>query len=362
MLRESRAVPIEDTGKIIQITDACGYGSVGNFCKIINEVAASLTKLVCFNLGKATKFGCQCDERYLQLRGLFYPSWFIGAHFPNYAFSHLRKALYRSSNQHVIHYLTSSCPPIKHNGRTIVTFHDFVYEDYPENNVTHAYAKMRQRNDKKYMKADYGMVFTNYMKSVLIDKGFFGEVKVVPHPFFYDFKPLPNKEDLRRRIGLPLNKKIIISVSTNEKRKNLAMVKKVAETLQDDFILVRVGPSIGTGYSFNNVPPNVLNDLYAASDVLLFPSLKEGFGIPVIEAMASGIPVVLSDTDLFREVSSGMGFFADPNNLTELVNAIKEALTVNNKFITNSQKAVEKHRLPNFSSIINEFYLKVLNS
>lgn|GEM_PF-837029 len=65
-----------------------------------------------------------------------------------------------------------------------------------------------------------------------------------------------------------------------------------------------------------------LQSLVGRSEGLLFPSFYEGFGVPVVEAMATGRPVMASDVSSLREVSGGLGFYCDPSAPESIANAI----------------------------------------
>ncbi|MFQ5353947.1 MAG: glycosyltransferase family 4 protein, partial [Thermodesulfobacteriota bacterium] len=66
--------------------------------------------------------------------------------------------------------------------------------------------------------------------------------------------------------------------------------------------------------------------IYSASSLLVFPSLHEGFGIPVIEAMACGVPVVCSDIEPLIEVAGGAAKLVDPENEDAIAGGIKKVL------------------------------------
>ena len=77
----------------------------------------------------------------------------------------------------------------------------------------------------------------------------------------------------------------------------------------------------------SHVPNSELRDIYNAADVFVFPSQYEGFGIPLIEAMACGTPVVCTDMDLFREICGDAAYFVDTNQPRELAGAIEQVLS-----------------------------------
>ena len=70
-----------------------------------------------------------------------------------------------------------------------------------------------------------------------------------------------------------------------------------------------------------------LAHLYNAASLLVFPSLEEGFGLPAIEAMACGTPVVASNSGSLPEVLGDAGRFFDPRNTDQMLEAIRNALS-----------------------------------
>jgi glycosyltransferase involved in cell wall biosynthesis len=68
-------------------------------------------------------------------------------------------------------------------------------------------------------------------------------------------------------------------------------------------------------------------NLYSNTGVFVFPSFYEGFGLPPLEAMACGVPVVVSDIPVFREILGEAALFSDPHKPEEIANAIYRILT-----------------------------------
>jgi glycosyltransferase involved in cell wall biosynthesis len=75
------------------------------------------------------------------------------------------------------------------------------------------------------------------------------------------------------------------------------------------------------------VPDEMLPAIYSAAEVLAFPSLYEGFGLPVLEAMACGTPVVASRASCLPEVADGAALMIDPTSVEGLSTALEQLLT-----------------------------------
>jgi glycosyltransferase involved in cell wall biosynthesis len=141
----------------------------------------------------------------------------------------------------------------------------------------------------------------------------------------------------------------VLAVGTLEPRKNLArLVAAFAEAAADlpDHHLVVVGPS-GWGRALSEAPAGpprgggvparvvlaggvddvVLQGLYAAADGLAYPSLYEGFGLPVLEAMARGLPVLTSDRSSLPEVAGGAALLVDPTDVPAIAKGLIELLS-----------------------------------
>jgi glycosyltransferase involved in cell wall biosynthesis len=74
------------------------------------------------------------------------------------------------------------------------------------------------------------------------------------------------------------------------------------------------------------VPFETLREFYSAASAFVFPSLYEGFGLPPLEAMASGTPVVCSNVTSLPEVVGNSAYFVSPDNVFEIARGIKEVL------------------------------------
>jgi glycosyltransferase involved in cell wall biosynthesis len=137
----------------------------------------------------------------------------------------------------------------------------------------------------------------------------------------------------------------LLTVGHFEKRKNYArLIEALAELHKRGhrLKLVMVGNESGemhviqalivrAGLSdyvaiLNGVSDSELRGLYRMAGLFVFPSFYEGFGIPVLEAMASGCPMVLSDIPVFREITQNQGVYFAYDKVHELVSAIETVL------------------------------------
>jgi len=170
-------------------------------------------------------------------------------------------------------------------------------------------------------------VISDYVKEQLLER--FPDLSVVRIHLWTEPTFVPrNKEFARKSLGLSTSKKLVLSVGTEEPRKNVEILPKIFSVLGDRFTLVRIGgsqklASIKGAIFLSDVPFNLMPLYYNASDVLVAPSLDEGFDFPVIEAINSGIAVVASDIPVHREILRGKGRLVDPHDASEWVEAIR---------------------------------------
>jgi glycosyltransferase involved in cell wall biosynthesis len=169
---------------------------------------------------------------------------------------------------------------------------------------------------------------------------------VVPYGVSAEFRPI--REDVAARVAASygLSRPFVLWVGVRQARKNLvtlvsafAGLHRILPTHQ----LALVGPSpadddglwrqvrdLGLTHEVvqvGHVPDGDLPAIYSAAELFAFPSLYEGFGLPVIEAMACGTPVVCSNATSLPEVAGGAALLVDPTNVGDLCDAMRRVLT-----------------------------------
>jgi glycosyltransferase involved in cell wall biosynthesis len=167
------------------------------------------------------------------------------------------------------------------------------------------------------------------------------KITVAPLAAGDDLKPIKNLAELKRvqkKYNLP--ECFILTLSTLEPRKNLATLLRAFEKITDPNLrLVVAGsgnPKIFSAPSLFTRDPRVhfcgaiakedRSALYSLAKIFVMPSLEEGFGLPVLEAMACGVPVVASNISSLPEVVGTAGLLVNPNNADEIANALKKIL------------------------------------
>lgn len=214
-------------------------------------------------------------------------------------------------------------------------------------------------NLRKFNRIATALVQSDYVRKGLEDYGFDGPIKVVAPAVDPLFQPSSERVKARLRLNLPTDRKLVLSISTAEKRKNLKVLPQVFDLLPSEFKLVRVGPPVRGALSLRNLSDRDVADLYAICDVLLFPTLEEGFGLPAIEAFASGLPVVTSDISVMREVCGGAALLSDPLDPRALARAVAEASSHPQDLVERGYRRAKDFSIENLATGLASFFARL---
>lgn len=229
--------------------------------------------------------------------------------------------------------------------RSIVTIHDLIFLRHPEFYHwldTKIYAwKFRQT----VREADHIIAISDCTKRDIIEFGDVSEDKI--SVIYQSFSPRFSTEiapelleSVRQRYQLP--NRYVLNVGTIEDRKNILLAVKALAHLPEDISLVVVGRR--TKYSdkvleyakkhglmsrikfYHGIPDDDLPAFYAQAEIFVYPSVYEGFGIPIIEAVGSGLPVVACTGSCLEEAGGPDSLYVAPDDSEAMAAAIRHSL------------------------------------
>ena len=234
--------------------------------------------------------------------------------------------------------------------KSVVTIHDLIFLRHPEyyNWIdTKIYAwKFRQA----IREADHIIAISECTRRDILEFGHVDERKIslIYQSYSPRFKAVASNQgdrsldSIQNHGPVPLIRRYILSVGSIEERKNILLAVKALQRLPEDLSLVIVGRR--TPYTdmvekyiadnrlnhrirlMHGVSDEQLPALYAGAEAFVYPSRYEGFGIPIIEAIGCGLPVVACTGSCLEEAGGPDNLYVDPDDDEAMANAICQVL------------------------------------
>jgi glycosyltransferase involved in cell wall biosynthesis len=268
---------------------------------------------------------------------------------------------------------------------SVVTVHDLIFLRFPKyfKRIDRFFYKLKCRYACRH--ADKVIAISESTKRDIME--FFGtdpsKIEVVYQSCDDSFKvpaEQQKKEEVRKNFRLP--NQYILSVGTIETRKNLLSLVRAMPHIDESYPLVVVGRQ--TAYYhlvlnevkalgleqrvifLENVPFDALPAIYQLAAVFVYPSRYEGFGIPIIEALYAGIPVVASTGSCLEEAGGPSGSYVAPDDHPGFATAVNHLLRLSeperSERIAAGLAYVQRFDNLRLSNELMEVYHKVLSS
>lgn len=264
--------------------------------------------------------------------------------------------------------------------KTILTVHDLIFIRYPQFFQPIDVYIYRKKIEYACKYASKIVAISTQTKSDIIELLHVDSDKIVVIPQGCDerFHKKASKaevEQIVQKYNLP--NRYLLCVGTIEQRKNILSAVKAIHQQNIEIPLVIVGKKTDyytnellpyiTKHKLTNIifPPFIPNEdlpaVYQNATCFIYPSLFEGFGIPIIEALTSGIPVITSKGSCFEETGGDACLYIDPNDTQAIGDAINSV--VNNSDFRNQliEKSL-KHAVKYSPQIIANQYISLYNS
>jgi len=236
--------------------------------------------------------------------------------------------------------------PLPYDGLTVLTVHDLSWIRFPEMHPAERVRAMDKYFEPGLRRASLILTDSEFVKRELMEVFGLRPELIVPVPLGVEplFRPLTAAETLPvlSRHGL-LHGQYLLAVGTLEPRKNLQVAlqafMQLPQAMRKHYPLVLVGmtgwhtsaleaqmaPMIRAGEvrQLGYLSRENLATVIAGATTLIYPSIYEGFGLPPLESMACGVPVITSDVSSLPEVVGDTGLLVNPHDAGALAQAIQ---------------------------------------
>ena len=236
----------------------------------------------------------------------------------------------------VIHATGMAMPPP--SAPIVVTVHDLAFVRDPSQFTRRGVSFFRRAIDLAHRDARIVVCPSQATIDECVANGFdAARLRLVP--WGIDIEPVDDASVLGAKARTGIDRRYVLWAGTIEPRKNLPVLLDAFARVDTDALLVLAGPQgwnedIGDRLArlgdrvrtVGFVEPDTLRALYAGAEVFAFPSRQEGFGLPVLEAMAQGTAVVTSAGTATAEVLGDAGVLVDPSDVAALAEALGSLL------------------------------------
>ncbi len=300
----------------------------------------------------------------------------------------------RKNNIDIYHGLSHEIPLGIQNTKikSVVTIHDLIFERYPEQYSKIDVQIYRKKFTYACRHANAIIAISNQTKQDIIDLYKIAAEKITVcyqscNPSFFVRATAAEKQKVQTKYNLP--QQFYLYVGSVIERKNLLTICKAIKELDNNIPLVVIGN--GDGYlqqvkkyvTANNLQQKIIllsetaaaknsDDfktakdfpaIYQCAEAMIYPSIFEGFGIPVLEAIASGLPTITSNISCLPEAGGDAALYIDPMSVEEMKHAMQEIISntsLRNSLIEKSAAHAQKFTQQNCAAAVMDVYKKLL--
>ncbi len=289
------------------------------------------------------------------------------------------------SEAHITYWLKKINKPV------VVTCHDlanFYYQDNLQNSVALPFLSramwLHAIKGMKYADSVVAVSSTTAKDTIKILDIEPKRISVIPNAVEPIFQRLPQLqiESFRQKYHIAPETICLLNVGSNHPRKNLPTIIKVIEMLKQKGLPIHLW-KVGSDFTdeqkiyiknqglenhityLGKPAKSTLVQIYNAADILISPSIHEGFGITLIEAMACGTPVITSEVSAMPEVVGDAGILVDPTDCQEMVDAVyrlKNHPQYYQKLVKKGLIRVKKFTWEKTATQIAEIYEKLVST
>lgn len=241
-----------------------------------------------------------------------------------------------------IYHATDFYLPLRYPEKAVATIHDLIFLINPERMIDHV--RLSQWVPEFARRCQHIITISEFSKRDIVNHLNIDPQNIsvvywgIDHDTFY---PPDDEDNLKKRLSslLGLERPYFLAVSCSAGRKNTPLLLQAYAHLvrndpKNDLVLVwNPPPEIYQQYSSSELSARIhfigrqsdegLRDLYSGATAVVFPSLYEGFGFPILEGMSCGAPVVTSNITSMPEIGGDAALYVNPLNIDSIISALE---------------------------------------